>query len=215
MTRRSNHTDYTTREITRPGLHVQRRADATLTPAEALEMIDPLDATDDDARHTPVEGVAIKMADRVRQLLDAEGYPFTARDVALLDALSLEMAQRLAEMHTTHLDAGEGIPRRIRALETHAASHAEWRGKLTGVDDRNGRIGRLEAAVSAIAGHWKRIVAAVVLAASVAGGGIYSVRAGYDAAVEARGRDGEWRRHVDADLARLFAFFNLPRSNTP
>ncbi len=172
-----------------------------------------LDDTADDAEdhRTPVEGVAIKLADRVRADLEAEGYPFSARDVALLDALSLETAQRLAEMHAAHLAASPAIPPRVRELELKVDDHDAKHRRLTGEAESNGRIGRIEARIPATleerlaekstigAVRWTTIkVLGLLTAASVvAGGGIWtSIQAGRAIARAEGARD---QHEIDQD----------------
>ena len=223
-----------------------------MTPAEALEAIDPLGVTIDEIEflageavdpvehRTPVEGVAIMFAQRVERDVAAQGYPFTARDAALLDALSLEMAQRLAEMHSTMIAARTPIPPRVRTLEDTVARHEEKWLQLTGVADSNGRVGRIvdriadiEARVpkdaeervaekSAIASaRWinTKISAAVIAVVLALGSGVTMVKSKYDAVIEKRARDAAWREAIDAsfsridkDINRLFELFNLNRT---
>ena len=63
--------------------------------------------------------------------------------------------------------------------------------------------------VESMRGDRKRVIAALVAAATIAGGGIYTIRDRYDAAAEARGADAEWRRHVDDSLRTLFSLLGL------
>ena len=172
------------REVTRPGPHV----------------IGDLDATEDDfGAHTPVEELTA-----------------AAQDVG-------DAARALAA-HAISRDEAAGLRMRIANLETWRKGTDEWRLKLTGVADGNGRIGTLARdvdklredvgptedrrkerdAIANLRGDRKRVVAAILAAATIAGGGIYTIRDRYDAAAEARGADAEWRRHVDESLRTLF-----------
>jgi len=172
------------REVTHPGPHV----------------IGDLDATEDDfGAHTPVEELTA-----------------AAQDVG-------DAARSLAA-HAISRDEAAGLRMRIANLETWRKGTDEWRLKLTGVADGNGRIGTLARdvdklredvgptedrrkerdAIANLRGDRKRVVAAILAAATIAGGGIYTIRDRYDAAAEARGADAEWRRHVDESLRTLF-----------
>ena len=119
---------------------------------------------------------------------------------------------------------------RLANLETWRKGTDEWRLKLTGVADGNGRIGTLARdvdklrddmgpsderrkerdAIANLRSDRKRVVAAILAAATIAGGGIYTIRDRYDAAAEARGADAEWRRHVDESLRTLFGLRSYP-----
>lgn len=119
------------------------------------------------------------------------------------------------------------IAGRVRELES-------WRLTLTGVADRNGRIGKLaedvadlradvgtseerrteRAVIAAVRWARGKMLAAIGAIGVLIGGAAYSIKAGYDAAAEARGRDAEWRHGVDKDLDRLFKFFHIDRSKT-
>ena len=178
------------REVTRPGPHV----------------IGDLDATEDDfGAHTPVEELTA-----------------AAQDVG-------DAARALAA-HAISRDEAAGIRMRLANLETWRKGTDEWRLKLTGVADGNGRIGTLARdvdklredvgstderrkerdAIANLRGDRKRVVAAILAAATIAGGGIYTIRDRYDAAAEARGADAEWRRHVDESLRTLFGLRSYP-----
>ena len=178
------------REVTRPGPHV----------------IGDLDATEDDfGAHTPVEELTA-----------------AAQDVG-------DAARALAA-HAISRDEATGIRMRLANLETWRKCTDEWRLKLTGVADGNGRIGTLARdvdklredmgptderrkerdAIANLRGDRKRVVAAILAAATIAGGGIYTIRDRYDAAAEARGADAEWRRHVDESLRTLFGLRSYP-----
>ena len=172
------------REVTRPGPHV----------------IGDLDATEDEfGAATPVEELTA-----------------AAQDVG-------DAARSLAA-HAISRDEAAGLRMRLANLETWRKGTDEWRLKLTGVADGNGRIGTLARdvdklredmgqtderrkerdAIANLRGDRKRVVAAILAAATIAGGGIYTIRDRYDAAAEARGADAEWRRHVDESLRTLF-----------
>ena len=178
---RRQHVDHAFRDVpTRPGVHVT-------------------DDTDDDfpAHTTPVE--------------------------ALTDAANAIAAHAISRAEA------ERIRARLADLETWRKATDEWRLKLTGVADTNGRMGRLDdtvgklrddvgppdarrrerEAVATIAGDRKRVVAAIVAAATIAGGGIYTIRDRYDAAAEARGAEVQWRRGVEENFRTLFGLFGL------
>lgn len=184
------HVDHAFREVTRPGPHVD------------------LDATDDDfpPQTTPVE--------------------------ALTDAAhAVGDAAKAVAAHAISRDEAAGIRMRLANLETWRAGDVDpWRLRLTGVADTNGRLGRLDdtiaklredvgpsderrkerEAIANLRGDRKRVVAAILAAATIAGGGIYTIRDRYDAAAEARGADAEWRRHVDESLRTLFGLRSYP-----
>lgn len=192
--RRREHRDFAGRDTTRPGPHVD------------------LDATDDDFAPAPTP---------VDALTDA--------------ALDVGDAARTLAAHAISRAESERMRARLADLETWRKDTDAWRLKLTGVADTNGRMGRLDDTVSklrddvgptderrkereAVIGlrsDRKRVIAALGLAATLAGGGIYAIRDGYDAAAEARGADAEWRRGIEADIHILFGLFGRtpdPRS---
>ena len=124
----------------------------------------------------------------------------------------------------------EGIRMRLANLETWRAGDVDpWRLRLTGVADTNGRMGRLDArvdelrkdvgtseerrderaAIASMRSDRKRVVAALVAAATIAGGGLYTIRDRYDASVEARGADTQWRKGIEKQLDTLFSLFGL------
>lgn len=178
------------REVTRPGPHV----------------IGDIDATDDDfGAHTPVDA-----------LTDA--------------AQAVGDAARAVASHAISRTEAEGIRMRLANLETWRAGDVDpWRLRLTGVADTNGRMGRLDArvdelrkdvgtseqrreeraAIASMRSDRKRVVAALVAAATIAGGGIYTIRDRYDASVEARGADTQWRKGIEKQLDTLFSLFGL------
>ena len=182
------HVDHT-REVTRPGPHVD------------------LDATEDD------------------------GYPAPATPVDVMADAALAMSDtaRVIATHAISRDEAAGIRMRLANLETWRKDADAWRLRLTGVADTNGRMGRLDAtveklredvgpseerrkereAVASLRGDRKRVVAVIAAAAVALGGGIYTIRDRYDAAVEARGADAQWRRGVDENFRTLFRLFGL------
>ena len=184
------HVDHAFREVpTRPGPHVD------------------LDATADDfpPQATPVEA-----------LTDA--------------AQAVGDAAKAVAAHAISRTEAEGIRMRLANLETWRAGDVDpWRLRLTGVADTNGRMGRLDArvdelrkdvgtseerrkerdAVAGMRGDRKRVVAALVAAASLMGGGIYAIKDRYDAAAEARGAEVQWRRSVEKNFDTLFGLFGL------
>lgn len=182
------HVDHT-REVTRPGPHVD------------------LDATADDFPASP-----------------------TPVDVLTDAAIAVGDAARAVAAHAISRTEAEGIRMRLANLETWRAGDVDpWRLRLTGVADTNGRMGRLDArvdelrkdvgtseerrkerdAVAGMRGDRKRVVAALVAAASLMGGGIYAIRDRYDASVEARGADAQWRKGVEENFRTLFGLFGL------
>lgn len=184
------HVDHAFREVpTRPGPHVD------------------LDATDDDfpPQTTPVEA-----------LTDA--------------AQAVGDAAKAVAAHAISRTEAEGIRMRLANLETWRAGDVDpWRLRLTGVADTNGRMGRLDArvdelrkdvgtsedrreeraAIASMRSDRKRVVAALAAAAALAGGGIYTIRDSYDASVEARGADAQWRKGVEENFRTLFGLFGL------
>jgi len=185
----AGYVDHAHRDTTRPGPHVD------------------LDATDDDFREsaTPVEA-----------LTDA--------------AIAVGDAARAVATHAISRTEAEGIRMRLANLETWRAGDVDpWRLRLTGVADTNGRMGRLDArvdelrkdvgtseqrrderaAIASMRSDRKRVVAALVAAATIAGGGLYTIRDRYDASVEARGADAQWRKGVEENFRTLFGLFGL------
>lgn len=181
--------DHAFREVTRPGPHVD------------------LDATADDfpPQTTPVEA-----------LTDA--------------AQAVGDAAKAVAAHAISRTEAEGIRMRLANLETWRAGDVDpWRLRLTGVADTNGRMGRLDArvdelrkdvgtsedrreeraAIASMRSDRKRVVAALAAAAALAGGGIYTIRDRYDASVEARGADAQWRKGIEKQLDTLFSLFGL------
>lgn len=183
------HVDYSMREVTRPGPYVD------------------LDATADDFPPSPTP---------VDALTDA--------------AQAVGDAAKAVAAHAISRTEAEGIRMRLANLETWRAGDVDpWRLRLTGVADTNGRMGRLDArvdelrkdvgtseerrderaAVANLRGDRKRVVAALVAAATIAGGGLYAIRDRYDASVEARGADAQWRKGVEENFRTLFGLFGL------
>lgn len=183
------HVDHAFREVTRPGPHVD------------------LDATADDFPPSPTP---------VEALTDA--------------AQAVGDAAKAVAAHAISRTEAEGIRMRLANLETWRAGDVDpWRLRLTGVADTNGRMGRLDArvdelrkdvgtseerrderaAVANLRGDRKRVVAALVAAATIAGGGLYTIRDRYDASVEARGADAQWRKGVEENFRTLFGLFGL------
>jgi hypothetical protein len=163
---------------------------------------------------------------------DDDGYPAPATPVDVMADAALAMSDtaRVIATHAISRDEAAGIRMRLANLETWRKGTDEWRLKLTGVADGNGRIGTLARdvdklredvgsteerrkerdAIANLRGDRKRVVAAILAAATIAGGGIYTIRDRYDAAAEARGADAEWRRHVDESLRTLFGLRSYP-----
>lgn len=184
------HVDHAFREVpTRPGPHVD------------------LDATADDFPPPPTP---------VEALTDA--------------AQAVGDAARAVASHAISRTEAEGIRMRLANLETWRAGDVDpWRLRLTGVADTNGRLGRLDAtieklrkdvgtseerreeraAIASMRSDRKRVVAALAAAAALAGGGIYTIRDRYDASVEARGADAQWRKGVEENFRTLFGLFGL------
>ena len=184
------HVDHAFREVpTRPGPHVD------------------LDATADDFPPSPTP---------VDALTDA--------------AQAVGDAAKAVAAHAISRTEAEGIRMRLANLETWRAGDVDpWRLRLTGVADTNGRMGRLDArvdelrkdvgtseerrderaAIASMRSDRKRVVAALVAAATIAGGGLYTIRDRYDAAAEARGAEVQWRRSVEKNFDTLFGLFGL------
>ena len=182
------HVDHT-REVTRPGPHVD------------------LDATEDDGYPAPVTPVDA-LTDAAHEVGDA------ARAIAA---------------HAISRNEANGIRMRLANLETWRKDADEWRLRLTGVADGNGRIGKIDReleklrddlgpseerrkereVIAGLRSDRKRVVAALVAAATLAGSGIYAIRDKYDSAAEARGADAEWRRGVEKNFVTLFGLFGL------
>lgn len=184
------HVDHAFREVpTRPGPHVD------------------LDATADDFPPSPTP---------VDALTDA--------------AQAVGDAAKAVAAHAISRTEAEGIRMRLANLETWRAGDVDpWRLRLTGVADTNGRMGRLDArvdelrkdvgtseqrreeraAIASMRSDRKRVVAALVAAATIAGGGLYTIRDRYDASVEARGADTQWRKGIEKQLDTLFSLFGL------
>ncbi len=184
------HVDHAFREVpTRPGPHVD------------------LDATADDFPPSPTP---------VDALTDA--------------AQAVGDAAKAVAAHAISRTEAEGIRMRLANLETWRAGDVDpWRLRLTGVADTNGRMGRLDArvdelrkdvgtsedrreeraAIASMRSDRKRVVAALAAAAALAGGGIYTIRDRYDASVEARGADAQWRKGVEENFRTLFGLFGL------
>lgn len=151
-----------------------------------------------------------------------DDFPAHATPVeALTDAANAIAAHAISRAEA------ERIRARLADLETWRKATDEWRLKLTGVADTNGRMGRLDdtvaklrddvgppdarrrerEAVATIAGDRKRVIGALVTAAILAGGGVWAIREKYDASVRATGVDQEWRRGVDEKFRALFSLF--------
>ena len=184
------HVDHAFREVpTRPGPHVD------------------LDATADDFPPSPTP---------VDALTDA--------------AQAVGDAAKAVAAHAISRTEAEGIRMRLANLETWRVGDVDpWRLRLTGVADTNGRLGRLDAtieklredvgtseerreeraAIASMRSDRKRVVAALVAAATIAGGGLYTIRDRYDASVEARGADTQWRKGIEKQLDTLFSLFGL------
>ena len=168
-------------------------------------------------------------------------------------------------------DAGQDTPRVAVGSEPHAAPVATdrafarlaaietwreheidpWRRRLTGYDDRNGRLGRMDARIEAnhadvlaaiaelradvgtseearatresaafVNAGRRRLVAAMMFAATAAGGAVWGViksrDAAREAAVRADAKAEAWRHQIEIDIARLFAFHGAaPLTRTP
>ncbi len=161
----------------------------------------------------------------------AEDFPASPTPVeALTDAAqAVGDAAKAVAAHAISRTEAEGIRMRLANLETWRKGTDEWRLKLTGVADGNGRIGTMARdveklredvgpsdarrkerdVVESMRGDRKRVIAALVAAATIAGGGIYTIRDRYDASVEARGADAQWRKGVEENFRTLFGLFGL------
>lgn len=174
---------------------------------------DPLCDTIDDAPE--VTGVGLIEA-RIREAI-ADHAPVPPEWQALVDAIVVEVAQRTAEQRARDLAAGDRLPGRVRELEAGVASIAAWRLALTGVADTNGRIGRIEARIDpsveeylaaratirSIRWGTAKLLAAVGLAATIAGGGIWTTIKARDAIARAEGRKEQHEIDQDRRLERL------------
>lgn len=162
----------------------------------------------------------------------ADDFPPSPTPVdALTDAAqAVGDAAKAVAAHAISRTEAEGIRMRLANLETWRAGDVDpWRLRLTGVADTNGRMGRLDArvdelrkdvgtseerreeraAIASMRSDRKRVVAALAAAAALAGGGIYTIRDRYDASVEARGADAQWRKGVEENFRTLFGLFGL------
>lgn len=123
---------------------------------------------------------------------------------------------------------------RLAELEVRADAIEDWRATLTGVDDRNGRVGRLDAAVAELRKDVgppdearlnrdaaadlrsikRRLRAAVVFAALSVGGGAWGViqarDAARDAAIRAEARTSGRLDHLEDSVRILFGFHQHP-----
>lgn len=103
-----------------------------------------LDVTDDELRDlTPVADLAEEILAAVdgRVLLSAELR-------AAFDAVTEAVAARLARQLEQARHAAMGTPRRLAALEAARQEVDAWRLRVAGVDERNGRLGRIDAAIA-------------------------------------------------------------------
>ena len=162
----------------------------------------------------------------------ADDFPPSPTPVdALTDAAqAVGDAAKAVAAHAISRTEAEGIRMRLANLETWRVGDVDpWRLRLTGVADTNGRMGRLDArvdelrkdvgtseerrderaAIASMRSDRKRVVAALVAAATIAGGGLYTIRDRYDASVEARGADTQWRKGIEKQLDTLFSLFGL------
>lgn len=211
-----------------PPTGTPRHTDWTRVPTRPGPHADPLDDTQDEGSVTPVQGVAIKLADQVRIAVEGDGYPFSARDFALLDALALEASHRIAEIHARQLATGAALPRRVHELEAKVAEHDAKHRRLTGEAETNGRLGRIEARIAATVEeraaekatigsvHWStaKLLALFGVVAISAGGGIVTTIKARDAIAHAEGRREQRLDDIDRDVSRLFSLFNLHRTTT-
>lgn len=205
----AGYVDHAHRDVTRPGPHVD------------------LDATDDDFREaaTPVEA----LTDAAQEVGDA-ARSLAAHAISRDEAAGIRM--RLANLETWR--AGDVDPWRLRLTGV-----ADTNGRLGRLDDtvaklrddvgtpkeraaERAEIAQLRKdvgptderrkereAVAAQRSDRKRVVAVLIAAASIAGGGIYTIRDRYDASVEARGADAQWRKGVEENFRTLFSLFGL------
>lgn len=117
---RRPHRDWTG-QVTRPGVHVGGGLDDTI---------------DDEA--TPLPVMAAEILSRVEGRL-----LMSPREREIADAISDELVARVGEYIARARHVADAIPRRLAVLELHRAELDKWRLALTGVADRNGRIGEL------------------------------------------------------------------------
>lgn len=183
------HVDYSMREVTRPGPHVD------------------LDATADDFPPSPTPVDAL--TDAAQAVGDA-AKAVAAHAISRTEAEGIRM--RLANLETWR--AGDVDPWRLRL--TGVADTNGRMGRLDArVDELRKDVGTSEqrrderAAIASMRSDRKRVVAALAAAAALAGGGIYTIKDRYDAAAEARGAEVQWRRSVEKNFDTLFGLFGL------
>jgi len=205
-------------EPTTPGPHV--------TPDE-----------DDSHDYAPITGVHAITHDAVRVALDSirRRSVVGSHDQILIEEIVAAVAGRLSQTIEHARQPSIALSPRVAALEEARRETDRWRLVLTGLDDRNGRLGRLDATIGSLrydlgssderraeratigSLRWAgtKVMAGVVAIGVIVGGAAMSLRGRYDSMVEARVRDAEWRRHVDADITWFRSLFNSPRSTAP
>lgn len=229
--RPSPHTDFATRETTRPGPHIRRPSpDAVLSEADALAVT----IDEGEHAHTPVEGIAI----RLRAAIE-EHAPPPQWAVDIIDAIVVEVSQRSAEQRARELAAGDALPRRVRELEATVAEHEAKHLRLTGANEGNGRVGTLardvaelrkdvgtgedaaanRATAKTVRSISRRLVASLVAAAGALGGTGYVLLGRHDSSTAAAARlelrleqCESANRATSQRLDGLFSIFAPPRN---
>lgn len=128
---------------------------------------------------------------------------------------------------------------RLAKLEIWAEATDAWRRKLTGEDDRNGRIGRQDLAIAelrvdvgtaaerkvereaaaTVTGVRRKLIAAVLFAAVGIGGGAWGViqarDAAHDDAIRAESRTSGRIENLESNVRILFGFHQQPLRTSP
>lgn len=227
MTAKPPHRDYS-REKTNPGIaRRMSESDGTVTLGE-METVDL----------TPVPVVA----EQIIAAINDPPMTLSPEGRMMLEALSLEMAHRLAELNSRQLRAGESIPRRVHETEqaikgldvgkvnAEIAALVEWKGRMVGLNEGNGKMGGIEERIPATAAEraiekahharfawlFAKITASLLLVGGLTVGWVRhyagSVRDEYDAAIVRRTKDEAWRTSTDDNIRRLFELFGLKRT---
>lgn len=192
---------------------------------------------DDSHDYAPITGVHAITHDAVQVAMASvrRRSVVGAHDQILIEEIVAAVAGRLTLTIEHARQPSVALSPRVAALEISRQELERWRLVLTGLDDRNGRLGRLDATVAALrcdlgssddrrseratigSLRWAgtKVMAGVVAVGVIVGGAAMSLRGRYDAMVEARVRDAEWRRHVDEDITWFRSLFNPPRSPAP
>lgn len=203
------HVDHT-REVTRPGSHVDLDATeddgypAPTTPVDALT--DAAQAVGDAAKAVAAHAISRTEAEGIRmRLANLETWragdvdPWRLRLTGVADTNG-RLGRLDATIEKLREDVGTSKER-----DAERAEIAQLRKDVGPTDERR----KEREAVAAQRSDRKRVVAVLIAAASIAGGGIYTIRDRYDASVEARGADTQWRKGIEKQLDTLFSLFGL------